>query len=143
MYLGAPLILFRSPSLGFSYFVKILKPNSWAGEVSAYPVQVGKPLSPSLHYPYLHMLCLLSTSPRRYVTKWMPLPEDFGGNKKRKMANASLGSLGTNFVLQRSRVVLDSKNSKTEIMVCWQSWPRWLPPSETAFACKFSEPNTR
>ena len=37
----------------------------------------------------------------------------FGGNKKRKKANSLLGSLGTNFVFQRLRVVLVSENSKT------------------------------
>ena len=109
MYLGAPLILSKSSSLDFSY----LSEKSWVGEVSAYPGQAGKSLSPPLHYLYLCMLCLLSTSPRRYVTKWMPLPEDFDGNKKRKKANSSLGSLGTNFVFQRPQVVLDFENSKT------------------------------
>ena len=65
MYLGAPLILSKSSSLDFSYLCE----KSWAGEVSAYLGQAGKSLSPPLHCLYLCMLCLLSTSPRRYVTK--------------------------------------------------------------------------
>ena len=125
MYLGAPLILSRSPSLDFSYLCE----KSWAGEVSAYPGQARKSSSPLLHCLYLRMPCLLSTSLRRYVTKWMPLPEDFGGNKKRKKANSLLGSLGTNFVFQRLRVVLVSENSKTNnallAKLAWMVASKW------------------
>ena len=113
MYLGAPLILSRSPSLDFSYLCKKLEAKlmgwrskclSWAGR---------KTLISSVALSIPTYVMSTFNIPKKVCEKIDAITKRFGGNKKRKKENSLLGSLGKNFVFQRLRVVLVSKNSKT------------------------------